>query len=63
MVMQRGVKLDELEQGTRPGGFDTTSKGFSKKDNKGNKIFVIALVILGVVIAGLLLYVYATIHK
>src|SRR5207248_6368835 len=33
MVMQRGVKLDELEQGTRP-GFDTTSKGFSKKDNK-----------------------------
>jgi len=63
MVMQRGVKLDELEQGTRPGGFDTTSKGFSKKDNKGNKIFVIALVILGVVIALLLLYVYATIHK
>jgi pSer/pThr/pTyr-binding forkhead associated (FHA) protein len=63
MVMQRGVKLDELEQGTRPGGFDTTSKGFSKKDNKGNKIFIIALVILGVVIALLLLYVYATIHK
>src|SRR5207249_3691784 len=38
MVMQRGVSLNELEQGTR-GGFDTTSKGFSKKDNKGNKIF------------------------
>src|SRR5947207_1722242 len=36
MVMQRGVKLDELEQGTRV-GFDTASKGFSKKDNKANK--------------------------
>ena len=29
MVMQRGVKLDELEQGKRPSGFDTTSSGFS----------------------------------
>src|SRR6184192_1516929 len=29
MVMQRGVSLNELEQGPRAGGFDTTSKGFS----------------------------------
>src|SRR5438132_8535871 len=34
MVMQRGVKLDELEQGGLAGGFDTASKGFSKKDDK-----------------------------
>src|SRR5256714_13308409 len=59
MVMQRGVKLDELEQGTRPSGFDTTSSGFSKKDNKVNKLFIILGVILGVVIAGLLLYALA----
>ena len=59
MVMQRGVKLDELEQGKRPSGFDTTSSGFSKKDNKVNKIFIILGVILGVVIAGLLLYALA----
>src|SRR5690349_15088670 len=36
MVMQRGVTLNELEQGPRASGFDTTSKAFSKKDNKVN---------------------------
>src|SRR5207247_3983691 len=34
MVMQRGVKMDELA--STHGGFDTTSKGFSKKDNNAN---------------------------
>src|SRR6266403_2208764 len=38
VVMQRGVSLNELEQGSRTSGFDTTSKAFSRKDNKGNKI-------------------------
>src|SRR6058998_1582250 len=50
MVMQRGVSLNELEQGTRVGGFDTTSKGFSKKDNSVNKIFIIVAIVVGVVI-------------
>src|SRR2546428_10589208 len=62
MVMQRGVKLDELEQGTRA-GFDTTSKGFSKKDNKANKVFWIAAVVVGFVIVCLLLYVAMQIGK
>src|SRR5262249_55317307 len=62
MVMQRGVSLNELEQGGR-GGFDTTSKGFSKKDNKVNKIFVIAAIVVGVVIVGLLLYVMMAIKR
>jgi pSer/pThr/pTyr-binding forkhead associated (FHA) protein len=56
MVMQRGVSLNELEQGSRPGGFDTSSKGFSKKDNKGNKIFWIAAAVFGFVIVVLLLF-------
>jgi pSer/pThr/pTyr-binding forkhead associated (FHA) protein len=56
MVMQRGVKLDELEQGARPAGFESAGKGFSKKDNKVNKIFWIAAAIFGLVIVGLLLY-------
>ena len=56
MVMQRGVKMDELEQGTR-GGFDTTSKGFSKKDNKANKVFWIMAGVVGFVIIVLLIYV------
>jgi pSer/pThr/pTyr-binding forkhead associated (FHA) protein len=58
MVMQRGVSLTELEAGAR-GGFGTKGTGFSKKDNKVNKIVITACVILGVVIVGLLLYVFA----
>jgi hypothetical protein len=63
MVMQRGVKLGELEQGARPGGFDTAGKGFSKKDNKINKIFLIVGIILGVVLVGLLVYSLTSIGK
>jgi pSer/pThr/pTyr-binding forkhead associated (FHA) protein len=54
VVMQRGVSLTDLEQGTR--GFDTTGKGFTKKDNKGNKIFLIAAIVVGVIIVGLVLF-------
>src|SRR5437899_12668969 len=63
MVMQRGVSLDELEQGPRAGGFDTTSKGFSKKSDKFNKIFVILGIAFGLIILCLLLYVYITVKK
>src|SRR6266436_1956688 len=62
MVMQRGVSLTELETGSR-GGFGTKGAGFSKKDNKVNKIVITACVILGVVIVGLLLYVFAIAGK
>jgi len=54
VVMQRGVSLTDLEQGAR--GFDTSGKGFTKKDNKGNKIFLIAAVVVGVIIVGLVLF-------
>ncbi|HSU52621.1 MAG TPA: FHA domain-containing protein [Candidatus Dormibacteraeota bacterium] len=56
MVMQRGVKLDELDQQARTAGFDTAGTGFSKKDDRGNKIFWIIAAGVGVVIIGLLLY-------
>ena len=62
MVMQRGVKLGELEQG-RSGGFDTAGKGFAKKDNKVNKFFLIGGVVLGVVILVLLAYLVISIGK
>ena len=48
--------MSELEHGGHVGGFDTTSKGFSKKDNKGNKIFWIAAAVVGLVIVALLFY-------
>jgi pSer/pThr/pTyr-binding forkhead associated (FHA) protein len=59
MVMQRGVSLSELERTARGIGFDTKGTGFSKKDNKVNQIVVTVCVILGVVIVGLLVYVFA----
>jgi pSer/pThr/pTyr-binding forkhead associated (FHA) protein len=62
MVMQRGVSLTELEQGTRAGGFDTASKGFSKKENSVNKIFIIVACLVGAVIVLLLLYALSQIH-
>ena len=63
MVIPGGVALTELEQGARSGGFDTKGSGFSKKSNRGQKIFLIAGVILGLAIVVLLLYVATTIHK
>jgi len=54
IVMQQGVKLTELETGA-PRGFDTAGKGFSKKDNKANKIFLIAAIVVGVIIVALVL--------
>lgn len=58
MVMQRGVSLTDLEQGSRS-GFDTAGKGFAKKDNKANKIFLIVALIVGAVIVALLIYALA----
>jgi pSer/pThr/pTyr-binding forkhead associated (FHA) protein len=54
MVVQRGVSLTELETGAR-GGFDTATTGFSKKKSKGNRIFLIAAVVVGVIIIALVL--------
>ena len=62
MVMQRGVKLDEVGQGTRS-GFDTSSSGFSKKKDKTNTIVWIVAGALGLVILCLLLYVFTIAGK
>lgn len=60
LVIPRGVSLNDLEQGSR-GGFDTTSKGFSKKENKVNKMFLVVGIVFAVVIVGLLLYIVAVV--
>lgn len=57
MVMQRGVSLGELERtGAKPGGFDTASKGFSRKDDKFGKIFWIGAIVFGVIILMVIAY-------
>lgn len=53
-LLQRGVSLTDLEQGSR--GFDTSGKGFTKKDNKANKIFLIVAIVVGVIIIGLVVF-------
>lgn len=54
VVMARGVSLTDLDQGSR--GFDTSGKGFTKKDNKANKIFLIGAIVVGVIIIGLVVF-------
>ncbi|MEI6393636.1 MAG: FHA domain-containing protein [Verrucomicrobiota bacterium] len=61
MVMQRGVSLNELEQGARTGGFDTKGSGFSKKGDNVNKVFWVVAGFVGFVIVVLLLYVFTQI--
>lgn len=54
-IVQRGVSLTDLEQGgRRPEG--AASKAFTKKENKGNKIFLIAAISVGVIIVLLVLF-------
>jgi pSer/pThr/pTyr-binding forkhead associated (FHA) protein len=55
LVMQRGVSLNELEQGARTGGFDTKGSGFSKKRDPGSRIFWIVVAVVGLAILGGLL--------
>ena len=62
-VIPGGVKLTELEQGAREGGFDTKGSGFSKKNNRVNQIFILIGVVLGLVIAVLLVYIATTIKR
>jgi len=56
MVMPRGVSLDQLEQGGRKTGFDTTSNIFKKKRNKGGQYFLLVVGIVTVIILVLILF-------
>jgi predicted component of type VI protein secretion system len=62
-LVMRGVSLNELEQGPRTTGFDTSSKAFSKKTNKTNRMFLIISIVTFVVIAGVMLYVFSLIRR
>lgn len=63
LVMQRGVNLNELDQGARGPGFETKGTGFSKKENKVNKVFLIVGIVLFVVFVGLILVVKSLISS
>jgi predicted component of type VI protein secretion system len=62
MVVKGGVSATDLEQSARAsGGFGTKGTGFTRKDNKANKIIIIVAVCIGLVILGVLLFILATI--
>jgi pSer/pThr/pTyr-binding forkhead associated (FHA) protein len=62
ILMQQGVKLTELESGS-PRGFDSAGKGFTKKNNKANRIFLIGAIVVGVIIIALVLIALMTASK
>src|SRR5262249_15766397 len=62
MAMSRGVNLNELSEGARPTGFDTSAKGFSKKKNQTNKMFLIGAGVAVVVIVIVLVVVFSQLH-
>ncbi len=57
VVASRGISLNEIGQGTAGGtGFDSSSKAFSKKDNKANNIIIIVCAVIAVaIVIGILL--------
>jgi len=63
IIMPRGVSLNELEHGTRAGGFDAAGKGFEKKSGQTNRYFFIVSIIVMVVILGVLIYIITSVVK
>ena len=58
LVLPKGVSLNELEQGPRTTGIDTAGKGFSKKQNKTNRLFFIVVGLVMLLIIVVLVYVF-----
>ncbi len=63
MVIPRGVSLNELETSGRAPSFDTVGKGFAKKQNKANKIFLVVGIVMGLVIVTLLIIAWMSAGK
>jgi predicted component of type VI protein secretion system len=59
-MVSKGVSMEQLEQGGQ-GGFDTVRTGFSKKENKTNKYFIIGGVVVLLVIVVLLVVAFSSI--
>lgn len=62
MVVPRGVNLNEFSEGTRTSGFDTATKGFSKKSNNTNMILIVGGAVVLLVICVVLIIVFGQLH-
>jgi pSer/pThr/pTyr-binding forkhead associated (FHA) protein len=63
MVVPRGVNMNEFSEGARGAGFDTSTKGFSKKKSNPNMLFLYIGIGLAVVIGIVLVIVFTQLHK
>lgn len=63
MAIPRGVRLNELEHGTRPAGFDMVGKGFEKKTDQTNRYFWIGVAVVMTVIIVVLIYIFTTVAR
>jgi len=58
LSLTRGVTLSELEKGGTS-VFPGATTGFSKKEDKVSRIFLVGGIVIGVIILGLLIFVFA----
>lgn len=63
MMLPRGVSMNDLEQGGRQTGFGTASRGFSKKTNKTNMVWIVISAVAAAIIAVLLLIAFTSANK
>lgn len=62
MVIPQGVKLNELDSGTKAVSLEKDS-GFQKKSNKVNVVFLSVAIVLGVIIIAILAYTFLSSGK
>jgi hypothetical protein len=60
-TMVAGVNLNDLQG--HSSGFETASKAFTKKTNKGNRIFVIVVIAVAVLIVGAIILISTMLKK
>ena len=60
VVMPKGVSLGELGKGPITSGGVPPAKGFAKKDNRSNRLFIIVAGIVLLVILGIIIYLVAS---
>jgi pSer/pThr/pTyr-binding forkhead associated (FHA) protein len=60
VVMPKGVTLGELGKGPITAGGMPSGKGFAKKDNRSNRLFIIIAGVVLLVILGIIIYLVAS---
>jgi len=58
-VIPGGVKLSELDHTDDTNVFTPRGTGFSKRTNKGIQVFIIIAIVIGIVIGGMIVYVFS----